>query len=345
MKILLLSHKFYPDFGGIEVNSEMLANAFHEAGHEVKVMTWTPESGEKKFPYAIIRNPGIPTLLKENRWADVVFENNPCLRLGWPAYIFKRPTVIALCTWINRGADVVSMQDKLKIAWLKRAAAVIAVSDAVRRKCWPPAIVISNPYRHELFRRLPQIEKTIPFVFLGRLVSDKGVDIAIEAIHQLATNTNVINKERGCLLTIIGEGPEKDNLRQLAERLGIAANIEFAGVLKGEPLVNCLNKHRFMLVPSTWEEPFGNVALEGMACGCLPIVSDGGGLPDAIGNAGITFKRGNATALADCITAVLTDPAIENKLRTAAGPHLAAHELGNIAAEYLQVIDKANRSK
>lgn len=36
MKILFLSHKFYPDIGGIEVNSEILATAFHKAGHEGK---------------------------------------------------------------------------------------------------------------------------------------------------------------------------------------------------------------------------------------------------------------------------------------------------------------------
>jgi hypothetical protein len=50
--------------------------------------------------------------------------------------------------------------------WLKKAAVVIAVSDAVRRKSWPQAVVIGNPYRANLFR-LQNNEERSEFCFFG----------------------------------------------------------------------------------------------------------------------------------------------------------------------------------
>jgi len=81
MRILFITHKFYPDIGGIEVNSEVLALGFHKAGHEVRMITWTASSGDRSFPFTVIRQPKTAVLLNEHRNADIVFENNPTLRL------------------------------------------------------------------------------------------------------------------------------------------------------------------------------------------------------------------------------------------------------------------------
>ena len=62
---------------------------------------------------------------------------------------------------------------------------MIAVSDAIRKKEWQRAIVIENPYNDSLFKVLTGKEKTKSFIFLGRLVSDKGAKQAIEAISLL----------------------------------------------------------------------------------------------------------------------------------------------------------------
>src|ERR1017187_8682821 len=101
MKILFLSHKFYPDIGGIEINSEILDQAFTEAGYEVRLMTWSVGITEKKFPFTVIRNPTKMQIINEHRRSDLIFENNPCLRLSWPNFFFVHPTVIVLNTWIS----------------------------------------------------------------------------------------------------------------------------------------------------------------------------------------------------------------------------------------------------
>ncbi len=342
MRILFLSHNFYPVIGGIEINSDILAQAFTEKGHEVHLLTWSKDPSQKNFPYKIIRNPNKRKLFAEHAWADLIFENNPCLRLAWPNLFFRKPSVIVLNTWISRINGKIGFQDTIKLWWLRRANKVIAVSDAIRKRCWPTATVIANPYRNNLFRIIPSITKTQDFVFLGRLVSDKGADHAIKALHVLLNSDpeiKFLNKTPS--LTIIGSGPERKNLLQLIKNLNMEQYVLLAGPLSGEDLAICLNRHRFLLVPSLWEEPFGNVVLEAMACGCLPIVSDGGGLPDAVGDAGLIFRRGNVDALVNAIINISDNSVLEQQLKSAAKDHLIAHYPNNVVLRYLDVIDSA----
>jgi len=339
MKILFFTHKFYPEIGGIEVNSEILAESFHNEGHEVILVTWTKETGYKKFPYKVIRKPNFIQLFKLHLWAKVIFENNPCLRLSWPGVFIRKPSVIALRTWIARSNGELVWKDKFKLLWLKRAKGIITVSNGVRDRYWPTATVIGNPYRYKLFRILPNIVRNKDFVFLGRLVSDKGVDLAINAFSSLL-KTSDYNSLNGTF-TIVGDGPQLESLEELTKNLGLQDRIIFTGALKGEELVACLNSHRYLIVPSLWAEPFGNVALEGMACGCLPIVSDGGGLPDAVGKAGLTFKSGSEEALVCTIKNVLNDSSLEDELRRNAIIHLRNHQPSKVSKNYLKVIERS----
>ena len=346
MKILILSHQFYPDIGGIEVNSEVLSNAFHDFGHQVRLLTWTVAKGTRTFPFPIIRNPSRLTLIKEHLWADVVFENNLCLRMAWPRVFIKRPSVIALNTWVSRVNGKIGWQDRLKFQWMKHSSAVIAVSDAVKIKCWQEATVIGNPYRSELFKMdTAEKERAADFVFMGRLVSDKGADLAIEAFRKFITSRQEAGQPlHETHLTIVGEGPEAEKLKNLAKKAGLEDLIHFPGVLRGKDLVDCLNRHKFMLVPSIWQEPFGNVALEGMACGLIPIVSNGGGLPDAVGDAGLIFESGNADSLASLMGHIYEDKTEQIRINNKAKSHLANHEPQIVAAKYLNVFKTAIRS-
>ena len=53
-----------------------------------------------------------------------------------------------------------------------------------------------------------------------------------------------------------------------------------------------------MVIPSRWREPFGAVAPHGLVYDCLVLASDGGWLPDAVGSAGLLFRRGDQADLA-----------------------------------------------
>lgn len=340
MKILFITHKFYPNLGGTEANAEFLAQAFHDRGADVHVITWTKMTGDKIFPYKVIRVPSISKLWKEHLWADVVFENSPVLRLSWPVLFTHRPLVISLNTWLTTEGQPASLQSKIKLKWLKRARFVIAVSEAIRQDIWQNAIVIENSYNNKLFvKKMPDSDRKGSFVFLGRLVSDKGVDLAIEALSSLVKRYAVNEGDLSELkLTVIGDGADREKLEAQAFELGVNERVKFIGVLSGEPLVNMLNNYKYMLIPSAWREPFGIVALEGLACGCIPIVSDGGGLPDAVGAAGLVFKRGNVADLADKMEMLLNDEALKNNLKGASAKQLSTHSPEIVSQRYYELL-------
>src|SRR5690606_11980803 len=120
--------------------------------------TWTKEIGNRGFNFPVIRNPNAFQLFKLHLWADVIYENNPCLRMSWPAFFLNKKCYVALRTWISRADGEISWQDKVKFYWLKRASGVIAVSNAVRNKTWSKAVVIGNPYRADIFK-LKSVER------------------------------------------------------------------------------------------------------------------------------------------------------------------------------------------
>ena len=334
MKILIFSHSFYPAIGGIESISEILAENFVKAGHEVHLLTWTKECGEKTFSYPITRNPKLIDLFKCIAWADVLFENNPCFQLSWPNSLLNKPKVSGLQTWIGTNGNQLNFKEKIKRKGLALSTKLIACSTAIKDKTADQAIVIPNPYDSEKFRIKAEIIKSKDFLFLGRLVSDKGVGLAIKAFKLYHEQ----NTGEQSSLTIVGNGPEKDNLVQEVKNAGLEDHVEFLGSVQGEKLVDILNAHRFLLVPSIWDEPFGIVVLEGMACACVPIVSDGGGLPEATGNAGLTFIKGDVNDLYKCMLQVKQDKYLVQELQKAAITHLDKHQAAQVSKQYLAVL-------
>jgi glycogen(starch) synthase len=186
-----------------------------------------------------------------------------------------------------------------------------------------------------VFRLMPAINREKDLVFLGRLVSAKGVDVLLDALAEL--------RRQGLTpgLTVIGQGPEEENLRTQAKRLGIEEQVVFAGAKFDDELARLLNAHKILVVPSRWQEPFGIVALEGIACGCVVVGSEGGGLKDAIGECGVTFPNGDVEALARALVELLVRPDVLMGFREHAAAHLARHGTEKVATEYLKVFARA----
>ena len=95
-----------------------------------------------------------------------------------------------------------------------------------------------------------------------------------------------------------------------------------------------------MVVPSRYE-PFGIVALEGIACGCVVVASDADGLPDAVGNCGLIFRSEDITDLVRALRQALLDDALKMRLRVQRQQHLARFARAVVAHRYLEVIKSA----
>jgi glycosyltransferase involved in cell wall biosynthesis len=333
LKILLTSHRFYPDIGGIESISSVLADFFTRSGHSVCLVTQTctEPSSDRQCSYRILRCPTSSQLVACFQWADVVLQNNLEVRQLWPLLVCRKPLVIGLQTWLRTVKGRRTIVQQIKLIALRTANQLIACSNAVRLDCSPRATVIGNPYNNALFRLAPGVERRQKIAFLGRLVSDKGADMLLRAFAALHPSQ--------WRLTIIGDGPERAGLEALANDLGVRHSIDFLGSLEGEALMHTLNEHEILVVPSLWREPFGIVALEGMACGCALLASDGGGLPDAVGSAGLLFRRGDQTDLNSKLLLLSQDSYLREQLRERSTMHLQAFQQEVVCKRYLTLLE------
>ncbi|MBU2850415.1 glycosyltransferase family 4 protein [Acidithiobacillus ferrivorans] len=335
MKILFFSHAFYPNLGGLEGVGLLLAREFASVGQEVVVVTQTLTDGDDlDSPFKVVRRPHAKSLLRLTAWADVVYHHNISLQTAWPLMLVRRPWVVSHHGWLPRGFNQLGIKGAFKRLVL-RSATGIAVSQAVDADYATPCVVIPNPYDDKTFRQLPGIAREEDLAFVGRFVSDKGLPVLLQALRHLAPRGLQPN------LTVIGGGPEDKAWRQLALDLGLAEQVRFVGPKRGEDLAALLNSHRVLVVPSLWNEPFGVVALEGLACGCVVVGSEGGGLKEAIGASGLTFPNGDAPALAQCLEKVLSDQTIVADCLAAAPEHLNLHRPSRVAQRYLAILSES----
>jgi glycosyltransferase involved in cell wall biosynthesis len=333
MKILFSSYLFHPSVGGIESVSKVLAEKFAAADHEIHVITQTPGDAIAGANYLVTRRPSLFQIFGLLRWSDLFFQNNISLRSLIPALLLRKRILVVHQTWLENTRGGIGWNNRLKHALL-RFVTNVAISKAVADCISGHSFVIGNPYDDTVFRLIPNVARDKNLIFVGRLVSDKGVDLLLQAL-KLLQNDGVTPD-----LTIVGDGPEEKKLRKLGTELSLDRQVTFAGQKSGAALAELLNRHRILVVPSRWAEPFGIVALEGIACGCVVVGSEDGGLKEAIGPCGVTFENGNVRALADQLKRLLNDPDTHANLHQHAAEHLAKFQSDAVAAAYLRLMRK-----
>ena len=334
MKILIYSPSFYPNIGGLETIIANLATEFSTQGHLVKLVSLTFDPDAKQFTFEVVRQPNSAQLLELMRWCDIYFQGCISLKGILPLLLASKPLIATHQTWYRRPNGKKSWQDYLK-KLVSMFATNVAVSQAIAKEIPAKSKIIHNSYQADTFYLLPEVKRDKELVFLGRLVSDKGVNLLLQAL------ANLKEQKLTPKLTIIGKGVEENNLRQQMKDLNIDNQVDFVGVKIGRELTELLNAHQIMLVPSRWNEPFGIVALEGIACGCVVVGSAGGGLKDAIGECGVTFPNGDVLALTQALAKLLTNPDRLTNYRRKAQKHLARHQPTEIAKAYLKVFEEA----
>jgi len=144
-------------------------------------------------------------------------------------------------------------------------------------------------------------------LFVGRLVPEKGLDVLIKALPRVLGN-GVPAK-----IVAVGEGPQKDEFQRLADNFGLHGKVHFAGHLDDWTLRALYRVADVAVVPSRFE-PFGIVALEGMAAHCPLVVSAVGGLNEIVDHDGTGLKvpPNNSEALAGAITRIIKDPGFKD---------------------------------
>jgi glycogen synthase len=332
MRLLISANSFYPAVGGYERVALTIAHQLAARGHVIKVITFTPGTEDISLPFQVYRNPGIGTLFKLLRWSEIYIQNNVSLGLLWPILFCWRPLVC-----VHHGFYISTRDTAL--AWKRRLKHLvtllstnISVSRAVAETLPGKSHVALNPYRDDVFFRVPTIRKDRDLFFVGRIVSDKGIDVVVDALAKL--------RDRGlqASLTVAGSGPEEPAIRRKVDELDLGKLVTFAGRVSDEKLNELLNAHKIMVVPTREGEGFGVVALEGIACGCVVVGSTCGGLPEAIGPCGRTFANGDSSALAGLLHELLAHQETWKDYFVHAKGHLDAHRPSVVADRYLEIL-------
>lgn len=108
-------------------------------------------------------------------------------------------------------------------------------------------------------------DKIYDVIFAGRLIKDKNVDFLLRAVSLLKIDYP------GIICCIVGDGPEKTELMDLSNRIGIYTNVEFAGFQDYGSLIGKIKASKVFVLPSS-REGFGMVVIEAFACG-IPVIT------------------------------------------------------------------------
>jgi glycosyltransferase involved in cell wall biosynthesis len=299
---------------------------------EVTLVTRTAagDVGDSAFSYRIVRQPGFFVLVRLIRRADVIHVAGPCFLPLAIATALRKPTVIEhhgyqascpngllfmepsrtacpghfmqgrigeclRCCSKTMSSPASGRQVALMFPrrWLcRQAKANITVSDHVGGRLRLPRSRTIYHGTADAHRSAAAARDTslcgdaIEIACIGRLVTEKGVPVLFEAAKHL--------KERGTAfrLTLIGDGPERHRLEELADRLDLKERVTFTGDLRGDDLEKAVNRIAVLVMPSVCEETLGLSAIEQMMRGRVVIAADIGGLSEAVGDAGLKFPAG-----------------------------------------------------
>jgi len=155
-------------------------------------------------------------------------------------------------------------------------------------------------------------------LFIGRLTAAKGVNFLIEAMRSCP----------GESLTVVGDGPERQRLEELAKDL---PNVRFAGAVPRAEVDRLLSSARLLVQPSL-QEGQPNTVMEAMAKGVPVVATRVGGVPDLVrdGVTGFLVDPGDVPALASRIREVMSDAALWTKLSNASLLEIRRYEWPSI---------------
>lgn len=296
------------------------------AVNAIDFLTWILQLNLRMLEYAMV-------LMQENAGFDLVHCHDWLVAFAGRAlkHAYQLPlvaTIHATEAGRNQGLHNDMQRYISSVEWwlTYEAWRVIVCSEHMRHEVRgvfqiPPdkVAIIPNGVKPEKFRsaqppphfreRFAQPWEQIVF-FVGRLVREKGVHVLLDAAPQ------VLASSPDAKFVVAGTGPMEGQLKHQARTLGIADKVCFTGYIDDHTRNHLYRNAKVAVFPSLYE-PFGIVALEGMAAGTPVVVSDTGGLNEIVthGVTGLKAYTGDSASLAGNISAVLRDASFAEQLK------------------------------
>jgi len=370
--VLIVSGIWPPDVGGPASHAPDVAGFLRSRGHEVEVVTTagSPPAAEeypvrwlsRSLPVGIRHLRGAALVRARARRADVVYTTGMIGRSSLGAALAHKPVVLKLTSdpvferslrWKLFGADLGAFQHargfrigvlrRARDLALARATRVIIPSEALRKLAlgWglpsEKVVVIPNPIsppqlddREELRRRHGLEGRTL--VFAGRMVPQKAIPVALEAVVR---NPDVS-------LVLAGEGPYLERLQKLAGSLPLDGRARFLGPQPRQTVFELLRGADAALLSSSWEN-FPHMVVEALSVGTPVLSTDVGGVTEILrdGENGLLVPMNDAEALAGAIRRYFDDEALQERLRAATVASVARFEPEAIYARLEALLEEA----
>lgn len=223
----------------------------------------------------------------------------------------ENPVIHARCVRVRAQAD-------LFLATTRRAARALeregVESDRVRVVM--PGVDVERfqpgPRDPELMARYGLPSDALVTLFVGRLIGEKGIRELLLAFACLRRRLPPARAMR-CRLLIAGTGPQRRFLETLIADLGLGGSAQIIGGMGYKQIHRLHQLADVFVLPSIpapyWEEQYGMVLAEAMACGTPVVSTETGGIPEVVGDAGVLVPPLESDALADALVNLLADDA------------------------------------
>lgn len=366
-KILLVTNEYPPEkIAGTAISTRCLAEELTTKGYDVTVVVTSSKDGPSRVLDGTIEVYRLkPVDLRMTRMiqrailvARIAQRKRPdimqgqSLSCGFLAALVGRSLRIPSVTYIQ-GYDLYEsgrLARRTYIRWaLRHSRRLVAVTEELGQK----AAILAERHvdviphglkvhkTHNIDRRTARAQLGFPedigiVLFVGRLISNKGVKYLVEAMpFVLAMHPNT-------RLLVVGEGEEKFRLAALAHELRIDDRVILMGQRSHEDVIRIMRAANVFVLPSL-AEPFGIVLVEAMSCG-LPIVATRVmGIPWIIRDRanGYLVPAGDAMALARRISQLLANPAESNAIGLRNVEQAGDYAMPHVADRFLRLWTEA----
>jgi glycosyltransferase involved in cell wall biosynthesis len=357
VKVVIVSGIWPPDVGGPASHAPELADFLHGRGHEVRVVTTAdapPAPRAYPVDWTTRRDPpgmrhflGAGLVHRASAGADVVYSTGMLGRsslgsriagvplvqrlAGDPAYeraLRRGLTSAPLDRFQQETGAQVSVLRRTRDRALRRAARIVVPSQAFAE------IVAGWGFEAEVVPhavsapRLPDVSSDgRTLVFAGRLVPQKALSVAFEAVRR---NEDVT-------LLVAGDGPERAKIEA-----GAPANVRFLGAQPRERVFELMHAADATLLSSDWES-FGLVVAESLAVGTPVLAASAGGVGEVLedGRNGLLVGAGDVDGLAAAIQRFFADEGLRERLREAAAGSVRRLAPDQIYPRYEAILEEA----
>jgi glycosyltransferase involved in cell wall biosynthesis len=335
-RVLIVANAFEPSVGGYEWFCQFLAKGLSDH-FEVNVLTDTPSDEsfvveDSKRCFTIHRRPDRRTCRALAATAQIVVFNSVSLKYLshlWP--YLARSIVIHHTGYRDESSLRVRSTEILKRLLASGFRRNVAVSRYVATRVCATCAVVHNPYDDDLFRPGAD-DRPKRALFVGRLVPEKGAHLLVRSMPA------ILRHDPEWRATVVGDGPELAPLKKMAGDLGVSGAIDFRGAVDRNGVAHAMREHRILVAPSL-REPFGIVALEGLASACAVVHADCDGLPEAAGGFGTPFKSGDVASLTSALIRVIDASAESPSLSPSLKEYLKTRSKRAVLAEYRRIIE------